>query len=117
MTEIGTITLYREKSTIHRVEEMNDDDDGKAPPALTMRSNRITIPIKTTMSTTTAVVRGQNIPGTMRMVSVVVDEIRRDVNALKDPDAIDWESLWRRKVSKYENDYNRQNWVSVHIGG
>lgn len=117
MTEIGTITLYREKSVVNRVEELNDEDDGKVPPALIMRSNRITIPIKTALSTTIAVVRGQNIPGTMRMVSVVVDEIRRDANALKDPDAIDWESLWRRKVSKYENDYNRQNWVSVHIGG
>jgi hypothetical protein len=117
MTEIGTITLFREKSVVHRVEELNEDDDGKAPPALTMRSNRITIPIKTKLNTVTIVVRGQNIPGTMRMAAVVVDEIRRDVNALQDPDAIDWESLWRRKVSKYENDYNRENWVSLHIGG
>ena len=30
MTEIGTITLYREKSVVHRVEELNDDEDGKA---------------------------------------------------------------------------------------
>lgn len=61
--------------------------------------------------------RGQNIPETMRMAAVVVDEIRRDANVLKDPDATDWESLWRRKVSKFENDYNRQNWVSVHLAG
>jgi len=117
MTEIGTITLYREKSVVHRVEELNEDDGGATPPALIMRSNRITIPVKTAMSTIMAVVRGQNIPGTMRMAAVVVDEIRRDENVFKDPDAVDWESLWRRKTSKYENDYNRQNWVSVHIGG
>ena len=117
MIDIGTITLYREKSVVHRVEELNEDEEGAAPPALIMRSNRITIPIKTKVNTVMAVVRGQNIPGTMRMAAVVVDEIRRDANALSDPDAIDWESLWRRKVSKYENDYNRQNWVSVHIGG
>ena len=73
--------------------------------------------VKTAVSTVMVVVRGQNIPGTMRMASVVIDEIRRDANALKDPDAIDWDSLWRRKTSKYENDYNRQNWVSVHIAG
>jgi hypothetical protein len=116
MAEIGTITLFREKSVIHRVEEL-DDDGGAVPPALIMRSNRITIPVKTAVSTIMVVVRGQNIPGTIRMASVVVDEIRRDLNALKDPDAVDWETMWRRKTSKYENDYNKQNWVSVHIAG
>jgi len=117
MIEIGTITLYREKSVVHRVEELNEDEDGAAPPALIMRSNRITIPVKTKVNTIMVVVRGQNIPGTMRMASVVVDEIRRDANVLQDADATDWDSLWRRKVSKFENDYNRQNWVSVHIAG
>ena len=117
MTEIGTITLFREKSVVHRVEELNDDDEGAAPPALILRSNRITIPVKTKMSTIPVVVRGQNIPGTMRMAAVVVDEIRRDPNVLTDPDATDWDSMWRRKVSKFENDYNRQNWVSVHFAG
>ena len=117
MAEIGTITLYREKSVVHKVEELNEDDGGNAPPALTMRSNRITIPVKTAESTIMIVVRGQNIPGTMRMAAIVVDEVRREANVLKEPDAVDWERLWRRKVSKYENDYNRQNWVSVHIAG
>jgi len=117
MTEIGTITLYREKSVVHRVEELNDDDGGATPPALILRSNRIMIPIKTKMATMPVVVRGQNIPGTMRMAAVVVDEIRRDANALTDPDATDWESLWRRRISKYESDYMRQAWVSVHFNG
>jgi hypothetical protein len=117
MTEIGTITLYREKSVVHRVEELNDDDGGAAPPAMILRSNRVMIPIKTKMSTIPVVVRGQNIPGTMRMAAVVVDEIRRDANSLTDPDATDWESLWRRKISKYESDYMRQAWVSVHFNG
>ena len=117
MTEIGTITLYREKSVIHLAEELNSDDGGAVPPALIMRSNRITIPVKTKLSTIMAVVRGQNIPGTMRMAAIVVDEVRRDSNVFQDPDAVDWDSLWRRKTSKYENDYNRQNWVSVHVAG
>ncbi|MSO72363.1 MAG: hypothetical protein EXQ84_01960 [Rhodospirillaceae bacterium] len=100
MAEIGTITLYREKSVVHKVEELNEDDGGNAPPALTMRSNRITIPVKTAENTIMVVVRGQNIPGTMRMAAIVVDEVRRDANVLKEPDSADWESLWRRKVSK-----------------
>jgi hypothetical protein len=117
MSEFGTITLFREKSVVHRVEELNDADDGAVPPAMILRSNRVLIPIKTKMATIPVVVRGQNIPGTMRMAAVVVDEIRRDPNVLTDPDATDWDSLWRRKVSKYENDYNTQNWVSVHFNG
>jgi hypothetical protein len=58
-----------------------------------MRSNRITIPIKTAISTIIVLVGGQNVPGTMRMASVVVDEIRRDANVFKEPDAIDLENL------------------------
>jgi hypothetical protein len=117
MIEIGTITLFREKSVIHRVEELNDDDGGAVPPAMILRSNRVMIPIKTKMANIPVVVRGQNIPGTLRMASVVVDEIRRDQNVLTDPDATDWDSLWHRKISKYEADYNTQNWVSVHFNG
>jgi hypothetical protein len=117
MIEIGTITLFREKSIVHRVEELNEDDSGAAPPALILRSNRITIPVKTKINTIMVIVRGQNIPGTMRMAAVVVDEIRRDVNMLQDPGDVDWDSLWRRKISKYENDYNRENWVALYVGG
>ena len=77
MAEIGTATLYREKSVVHRAEELNDEDDGGvAPPALIMRSNRITIPVKTATSTVMVVVRGQNIPGTMRMAAQSI-EIRK----------------------------------------
>jgi hypothetical protein len=85
MIEIGTITLYREKSVVRRIEELNEDEEGAAPPALIMRSNRITIPIKTKVNTVMAVVRGQNIPGTISMDAVVVDGIRRDANVLSDP--------------------------------
>ena len=51
------------------------------------------------------------------MTSVVVDEIRRDANVLHDAVEFNWDSLWRRKVSKYENDYNLDNWISLHVGG
>ena len=119
MLEIGTLTLYREKSIVHKFSGLGDgdEDDGRNSPLLSLRSNRITIPVKTKLSTVHVVVRGQNIPGTMRMAAVVVDEIRRDPNALQDPKDIDWETFWRRKISKYESDYMREAWVSVHVGG
>jgi hypothetical protein len=118
MLEIGTLTLYREKSIVHVSSGLGDgDEDDSRAPLLSLRSNRITIPVKTKMATVQVVVRGQNIPGTMRMAGVVVDEIRRDPNALQDPRDVDWETFWRRKISKYENDYMREAWVSVHVGG
>jgi hypothetical protein len=118
MVEIGTLTLFREKSVVHQFTELDEDDGGaRDVPVMTLRSNRITIPVKGKLSTTMAIVRGQNIPGTMRMTGVVVEEIRRDPNILQDASAFDWENMWRRKVSKYETDYNPENWVSLHIGG
>ncbi|MHB1205098.1 MAG: hypothetical protein ACYCZX_05990 [Rhodospirillaceae bacterium] len=118
MLEIGALTLYREKSIVHKFGGLGDEaDDAREAPILSLRSNRITIPVKTKMATVPVVVRGQNIPGTMRMAAVVVDEIRRDPNALQDPRDVDWETFWRRKISKYENDYMREAWVSVHVAG
>ncbi len=116
MVEIGTLTLFREKSVVHSFGAL-DEEGQRDIPVLTLRSNRITIPVKTKISTVMAIVRGQNIPGTMRMAAVVVEEIRRDPNILQDAGSFDWENMWRRKVSKYELDYNPENWVSLHIGG
>ncbi len=116
MVEIGTLTLFREKSVVHSFGAL-DEEGQRDIPVMTLRSNRITIPVKTKISTIMAIVRGQNIPGTMRMAAVVVEEIRRDPNILQDAGSFDWENMWRRKVSKYELDYNPENWVSLHIGG
>ncbi|MGE3332832.1 MAG: hypothetical protein AB7I36_04265 [Rhodospirillaceae bacterium] len=116
MVEIGTLTLFREKSVVHSFGAL-DEEGQRDIPVLTLRSNRITIPVKTKISTIMAIVRGQNIPGTMRMAAVVVEEVRRDPNILQDAGSFDWENMWRRKVSKYELDYNPENWVSLHIGG
>lgn len=117
MVEIGTLTLFREKSIVYQFAELDDEEGARDVPVMTLRSNRITIPVKTKLSTTMVIVRGQNIPGTMRMAAVVVEEIRRDANILQDAGAFDWDAQWRRKVSKYEIDYNPENWASLHIGG
>lgn len=117
MVEIGTVTLYRENSVVHKFTALSEDDSDDDEPVLSLRSNRVTIPIKTKMSNVMIVVRGQNIPSTMRMTSVVVDEVRRDADVIHEAAEFDWDSMWRRKVSKYEADYNQENWVSLHVGG
>ena len=96
MIEIGTLTLFREKSIVHKFRELGDDEEQDDEPVLTIRSNRVTIPVKTKGGTNIVIVRGQNIPGTLRMTAVAVDEMRRDPNLLQDPGAADWDSLMRR---------------------
>lgn len=115
MIEVGAITLYREKSTVHRFGGADDAHGNE--PALELRSNRVTIPIKTRVENIMVVVRGQNVPSTLRMTSLVIDEIRRDEGLLHDAVSHDWETFWVRKISNYEADYNPENWVSLHIGG
>ena len=117
MLEIGPLTLFREKSVVHKFADLTEESGARQTPVLSLRSNRVTIPIKTRMSTIMAVVRGQNIPSTMRMTGVVVEELRRDPAVLQDPKSVDWSTLWRRKVSKYEADHNQKNWVTVHLNG
>jgi len=119
MSDFGTVTLYREKSLVYGMGEplSMDDDPEEEKPVLELRSNRITMPIKTKVSTIAVVVRGQNMASTMRMSAVVMDEIRRDQTILRDAGGVDWYGQWRRRVSKYEADYNQANWVSLHIGG
>jgi hypothetical protein len=117
MIEFGSITLYREKSVVYRFVELEEDESPHDEPVLQIRSNRITIPAKTKISTVAVAVRGQNITGTMRMAASVLDEIRRDANLLVGGGNVDWDSQWRRRMSKYELDFNPANWVSVHIAG
>ncbi|MBL8630938.1 MAG: hypothetical protein JNM81_14990 [Rhodospirillaceae bacterium] len=115
MIEIETITLYREKSTVHRFSAGGNPQADE--PILEIRSNRVTIPIKTRVENVMVIVRGQNVPSTLRMTSLVIDEIRRDEGILHDAASHDWETFWVRKISNYESDYNPDNWVSIHIGG
>ena len=117
MIEIGNVTLYREKSIVYRFVEMMDDDGPREEPVMQLRSTRVTIPVKTKMSTVSVVIRGQNMPGTMRMAAVALDEIRRNPNVLVDGGSADWHGAWVRRIPKYERDYNPQNWASLHMAG
>ncbi len=115
MIDIGTITLYRERSTVHRFTHTGGSSGDEA--ALVISSNRAIIPIKTQIDNYNVVVRGFSVPAAMRMTAVAIDEFRRDENLLFDPLAMDWESAWRRRLSTYDADYNRDAWVSLHVNG
>ncbi|MDX2222385.1 MAG: hypothetical protein SFV21_06535 [Rhodospirillaceae bacterium] len=116
MIDIGTITLYREKSTVHRFGPGGGGGEG-GTPELVISSNRVTLPLKSRVDNFNVAVRGQNVTGAMRMTAVVIDELRRDENLLYDPGQLDWDSFWRRRLSSYEAEYNRDAWVSLHVNG
>ena len=117
MAEIGTLTLYREKSIVHRVDELGLDDEGDNEPALTLRSCRVTLPLKIKDRSVNLVVRGQNIPSTLRLTGMVIDQFRRDPNILHDPTAVDWENRYRKSLSPYEADFNQDAWVAIYMEG
>lgn len=115
MSEIGNLTLYREKSTVHRFAELGEGEPDE--PVLEIRSNRITIPMNVGNDTHSCVVRAQNIPAALRLTGILVDEFRRDPGMIHEAADLDWDSRWIRRISTYENEYNPDLWVTVHIDG
>lgn len=115
MLEIGNLTLYREKSTVHRFAELGDGESDE--PVLDIRSNRVTVPLKLGGTSYSCVIRGQNVPSTLRMTGMVVDQFRRDPTTVQEAGEVDWESRWVRRLSTYELEYNPNNWISIHMEG
>ena len=115
MSEIGNLTLFREKSTVHRFVELGEDDTDE--PVLEIRSNRLAIPLKLADTTYHCVVRSQNMPSALRLTGLIIDQFWRDPSMVHNAANIDWDSRWIRRLSTYEADYNPDNWVSVHLEG
>ena len=61
--------------------------------------------------------RGQNLPTTIRMTGLVIDQFHKDKAALHRDNPPDWERLWGDTISDYERQFNPENWVSVHVNG
>lgn len=115
MAAVGTITLYREKASVYRVDTL---DEGETEEALmVLCSNRVTIPVKLHKAEKRLIVRGQNIPATLRLVSVVLEVYRRDSDKLFSGGGVDWESKWSTVQSPYDRDFNEESWVSIHMDG
>lgn len=118
MASIGAITLYREKSIIHRFDDPSDGHEAM-DGGFVLKSNRLTMETITRKGSETVVVRGQNIAGTLRMAAMVAERFLRDPNVFdpENPFIPNWGDLWTRKTSNYERQFNRDNWASLHVGG
>jgi len=118
MASIGPITLYREKTIVHRFTAggtANADQD----PSFVLKSNRLVMEVLSRSVTDSVVVRGHNIPGTLRMAAIVAEQFVRDPQVVHPdhPFPPDWDELWSRKVSSYERAVNPHAWTSIHCAG
>ena len=113
MPDFEKLTLYREKSTVHRFAELGDGEGEEQ--VMEIRSNWLTISIKLADHTYNCVVRGQNMAATLCFTGFVVDQFHRDPGMVHEAKDIDWESLWIRRLSSYESTYNPASWVSIHL--
>jgi len=107
-----SINLSREKSVICRV-----SDGPKPTPLLELRSNRLAVSVKWEERTQEFVVRGQSVPASLRMASLVIDSLVDDP-MLFSPENLqpfDWEAKWLARRSTYERRYRANNWVSLFV--
>jgi len=112
MTSIGNIILSREKTSV-----LPKDLEGTKEPYFVLRSNRTAFTLAVPPATDTVVVRGHNLPGTIRMTATIVDQFTEDKSVLRDTDGIGWRPLWNKLQSGYERRHVPDNWISVHVNG
>lgn len=114
---ISAITLFREKSTVHRFGfgGQHADDDA----VFQIRSNRVSLQLKSAGIVENVVVRGQNIPSTLRMTSIVLDQFNQTPSLFSDQDhhPMNWGEVWKQRLSSYERHFQPESWVSLHYEG
>lgn len=118
MASIGPITLYREKSIVHRFDDRAETDSDPLSNWV-LKSNRLTMEVSNRSQTEVVVVRGHNVAGVLRLAALVAERFLRDpaIFSPHNPYPPEWVDLWDRKVSDYERHFNRDNWVSLHSNG
>lgn len=114
---ISPITLFREKSTVQKFGFAGGQADDE--PVLDVRSNRVTLSLKSGGIQETVVVRGQNIPGTLRLTALVIERFNRQPTLFSEEDysQTDWMELWAQRVSTYDKQFGGDAWVSLHHDG
>lgn len=114
MTITDPVTLYREKSTVHRFGSQSRGDS-----VLEVRSNRLTMLLRSPDRTSQVVIRGQNIPATLRLASLVIDQHDHNPTLFSDQSYIhlSWREMWQNRQSSYEKRFIPEEWVSLHHDG
>ncbi|MCA1941520.1 MAG: hypothetical protein LDL26_11020 [Caenispirillum bisanense] len=115
MASVLGITLFREKTTVHKFSFDTASEGGQA--AMSIRSNRIAMVLKSADVNETVVVRGQNIPCTLRAAAMVYEVFSRNPFAFRNEAGTDWTAKWDQRLSSYERQFVPETWVSIHHNG
>ena len=109
----ANITLFRERSVVQRL------GAGNEPPVLDLRSNRVALTLKVGQRTDEVVVRGQNIPASLRLTALVAEHYERQPTLFSKENyaTLDWKSLWIQRQTAYERRFQPESWVSLHNRG
>lgn len=114
---VTAITLYREKSVVHRFDFSGEQKDEDA--IFQVRSNRVSLELKARNVKENVIVRGKNISTTLRMTAIVVEQFSRDSDLFSDDKATEfnWEERWAERTSNYEKQFMRDSWISLYRDG
>lgn len=115
MASVTGITLFREKTTVHKFSFEPSEEGSQA--AMSIRSNRIAMMLKSADISETVVVRGQNIPCTLRAGAMVFEQFSRNPLIFRREDTVDWGEKWEARLSSYERQFVPETWVSIHHNG
>lgn len=115
MSGIGSITVFREKTIIDQ--QLLNAQGGQGAGQTIIRSNRVALALRGRMFKENITVRGQNLPDTLRIAALVVDEFRRHRTILKKAAPMAWSNIWRETPSNYEGRHNPRNWIAIYGNG
>ncbi len=113
--DVGTLTLYREKSLFFDGAHPGPDLEPFA--RLAIRSNRIVCPLNADGRLRQLVVRGHNIPTTLRLAGRLIDAFKADRMALDRDSAMDWNTLFDAVLSDYDRAFVPGTWMAVYVDG
>lgn len=113
--DVGTLTLYREKSLFFDGAHPGPDLEPFA--RLAIRSNRVVCALASEGRVRRLVVRGHNIPTTLRLAGRIVDVFKADRMALDGDSAVDWQTLSDAVLSDYDRAFVPETWLAAYVDG
>jgi len=112
---VGTLTLYREKSAFFDGAHPGPDLEEYA--RLIICANRVTWMLTNGPIKERLVVRGHNVPCTIRLTALIIDAFKTNPTALSTSNKTDWPQLFSDATSDYDKNYNPNLWYSVYSNG
>jgi len=111
-SDTGSLTLYREKTLFFDGAHPGPDLEPYA--RLAIRANRVTFTLRAGEQTERLVVRGHNIPSTLRLSGMILDSFKADPAAFR---VQNWQRLCEGALSDYDRAYLPESWFAVYANG